>query len=432
MNSTLQNRNVHRTVLPNGIVVIVVENPAADIISGRLFLQAGGRWVPRSQAGLPHLLAATITKGTEELSSLEIAERVESIGAGIGADAANDYFLTTMKTVSSDFPEILELVASLLRSPTFPESEVELEKKLALSAIRSQQEQPMAVAFDNLRQAMYPDHPYAFSSLGLEETVAHLTREDIKAYHQQYFRPDNLVISLAGRITPDDAVALVEKFFGDWQAPQTPLPKPAFSQPIAQPSVQTLAQDTQQTILMLGYLTSAVRNLEDGDTPSPDYPVLKLLNTYLGNGLSSRLFVELRERQGLAYDISAFYPTRLDPSHFVAYMGTAPENTDTALQQMRSEIERLGDRTLSEETLQTAKNKLLGQYALGKQTNGQLAQIYGWYEILGLGVDFDAYFPEAIANVTPKQAQDVAQKYLQQPYISLVGPQNAIANHACS
>ncbi|NEQ82488.1 MAG: insulinase family protein, partial [Moorea sp. SIO2I5] len=104
-----QQQNIHRTVLDNGIVVIVVENAAADIIASRLFLRAGSQCDPPNQAGLSHLVSAVITKGTQELSSIDIAERVESMGAQLGADAANDYFLLSLKTVAADWFEMLQL-----------------------------------------------------------------------------------------------------------------------------------------------------------------------------------------------------------------------------------------------------------------------------------------------------------------------------------
>ena len=102
--------------------------------------------------------------------------------------------------------------------------------------------------------------------------------------------------------------------------------------------------------------------------------------------------MELREKRGLAYDVSAFFPTRLDQSQFVVYMGTAPENTEIAIEGLRTEVERLVNIPLTPDELQVSKNNLLGQYALGKQTNSQLAQIYGWYECLGLGIEFDTEF----------------------------------------
>jgi zinc protease len=415
---TLQNRTIHRTVLENGMVVLVVENPAADIVAARLYVRAGGRYEPPEQAGLSHLLSAVITKGTERFSSQEIAERVESVGASLGADAAADYCLMSLKTVSPDFAEMLELLAELLRSPSFPEAEVALEQKLALQGIRSMQEQPFAVANAQLRQLLYGDHPYAMSSLGTEETVAQLNRAALQHYHQTYFRPENMVMSVVGRIDPQDAIALVDQFFGDWKATQTPLPVLDLPSPAAKPERVVTEQDTQQAIVMLGYLAASVQK--------PDHIALKLLNTYLGNGLSSRLFVELREKRGLAYDVSAFYPTRIDTSHFVTYIGTAPENAAIALEGLHHEVERLHKTLLTPEELQTAKNKLLGQYALGKQTNAQIAQIFGWYEILHLGIGFDEQFQQMVAAVTAEEIQQAVQQYLTTPYISIVGPSSAL------
>jgi predicted Zn-dependent peptidase len=303
----------------------------------------------------------------------------------------------------------------LLRSPSFPESELELERRIAIQGIRSQQEQPFSVAFDQLRRAMYQDHPYAYSTLGTEDTVAQLTKADLEIFHQTYFRPDHLIVSIAGRITLEEATQLIQQAFGDWSVPSHPAPLPNLPTVSFNPQTCIKLQETQQSIVMLGYLADAVH--------SPDYAALKLLNTYLGNGLSSRLFVELREKRGLAYDVSCFYPTRLDPSQFVVYIGTAPENTAIAIEGLQSEVERLTQAPLSSGELQVAKNKLLGQYALGKQTNSQLAQIYGWYETIGLGLDFDQQFQTAVEQVTPEQCLTVAQRYFTTPYLSLLGPE---------
>jgi zinc protease len=439
MKTSINKSQVNRTVLNNGIVVLVTENPAADIVAARMFLRAGSCYEKPEKAGLAHLMSTVMTKGCQTpkssrdtsgeypktLSSMEIAEAVESFGASLGTDSTSDYFVVSVKTVTADFPEILALAASIMRFPTFPELEVELERRLALQDIRSQKEQPFSVAFEQLRKAMYQNHPYAMSGLGDETTMGNLTRDDLVEFHQTYFRPDSLVISIAGRIDYDRAVKLVEDIFGDWQPPiNQPLPQLNFPDiamlsPSIAPRIVATPQNTQQSILMLGYLAPSVH--------SPDYAALKLLSTYLGNGLSSRLFVELREKRGLAYEVSALYPTRLLTTSFVVYMGTAPENTETALAGLRTEVDLLSAAKLEPDSLQAAKNKILGQYALGKQTNAQLAQIYGWYEILGLGIGFDTGFQDAIAAVTAEAALEAACKSLREPYISLVGQQEAIS-----
>lgn len=411
---------VHRTVLDNGLVVLTMENPTVDIVAARLFLRVGSRHEPVEQAGVNHLLTSVMTKGTRHLSSMDIAETVESIGASLGADSATDYSLMSLKTVAADFPAILELAAEILRYPSFPDAEVDLEARLTLQGLRSMQEQPFSVAQKQLRQVMYADHPYGRSVLGTEETVKALRAEDLRRFHQTYFRPDQMVISIAGRMSPEDAVAWVERYFGDWQNPtDPPLTPPPLPELHARPQRVTHYQDTQQAIVMLGYLASSVQ--------SADYAPLRLINTYLGNGLSSRLFVELREKQGLAYDVSTIFPTRVNPSQFIAYIGTAPSNVAVALEGMQRELDRLRTTPLSAEELQIAKNKYLGQYALGKQTNAQIAQIFGWYEILGMGTGFDEHFQAAIAQVTQDDIQAAANRYFTEPYVSMVGPEAALS-----
>lgn len=411
--------SIYRTVLPNGIRLIVVENPVADIISARLFTKAGVSHEARSQAGLFSLLTSLLTKGTHSRSSMEIADQVESVGASLGSDTSADYSLISLKTVSADFAHILALAADLLRHPSFPQAEIDLEKRLTLQALRSMQEQPFTVAYNQLRQDLYgQQHPYALPNLGTAETVMQLDQSALIQAHQQYFRPDNLTVSIVGRITPAAAKSLVEQVLGDWQGPEVALPTPEL--PTLQPEAacSLVPQDTQQSMVVLGYLAGSVQH--------PDYAALKLISTYLGNGLSSRLFVELREKRGLAYDVSAFYPTRLSTSQFVVYIGTAPENTAVAVEGLQTELQRLCEVPLTTEELQTAKNKLLGQYALGKQTNAQIAQLLGWYDVLGLGVEFDQGFPNGISALQVEDIQAAACRCFDQGCISVVGPKQAL------
>jgi zinc protease len=403
-----------RTVLANGITLLTIENPAADIVAGRIFFPAGSRWEERESAGVAHLMAVLLTKGCDRLSAMEIADKVESSGAGLGADATTDYFQVSLKTVSRDLPEILQLAGDIIRTPAFAPEQIELERELTLRAIESQVEQPFNSAYSQLRQAMYGEHPYAISPLGLESTVKNIDRSRLVAYHQTHLRPDRMVISLAGRITPDLAQELVERTFGDWQAPDVNLEPPALPEITDNPQAYRLRQPTQQAIVMLGYLAPAIND--------PDTIALKAIDSYLGNGMSSRLFVELREKRGLAYEVSSFYPTRVDRSHFVAYMGTAAQNDILAVNGIRAEIERLCMVSLSDDELQATKDRIIGRSALSKQTNGQLAQTAGWYQLMGLDLDFDRQFCERMEKITTEDLQTVAEKYLTAPYVSIVAP----------
>lgn len=403
-----------RTTLPNGLTVIAIENPVADIVACRIFIRAGQLQETAETSGLFDLLTAVLTKGTATKTALEIAEIVESMGASFGADSSSDYSIVSLKTVSADFETVLSLAAEVLREPSFPEHEIELERRLLLQGIKSMKEQPFSVTYNHLREAMYAGHPYGLANAQSELCLKGFTQKDLHSAHQQYFRPDNMVITIVGRLSPNLALKLVDQLFGDWALPAEPLP--VVSLPPLTGAAQKIVtvQETNQAFIVLGHLAGSVSD--------PDYAALKLISTYLGNGLSSRLFVELREKQGLAYDVSAFYPTRLGASQFVAYIGTAPENLQVALAGLQGEIARLKTTPLSEEELQVSKNKILGQYALGKQTNGQIAQTYGWYEVLGLGMAFDEAFPAAISAVTCADIQAAAQRCFVEQSVSILGP----------
>jgi zinc protease len=410
--------NSHRSILENGLVVLVTENPTADIVAARLFINAGSCHEQPHQAGLSHLVASLLTKGTPTHTAQDIAAQVESMGANLGVSSTPDYFLVNLKTVSADFAELFTLAAELIQSPTFPDVELALERKLTLQAIRARQEQPMAIALQQLRQAIHPNHSYGQPGLGTLETIPQLQREDLSQFHQQYFRPNTAVLSIAGNITVEEAIALAKSLLESWQ-PATPTAPVDLAFPLDATPIQVMqTQPTQQSIVMLGYAAPRVHD--------PNYPALKLLYTYLCSGLSSRLFTELREKQGLAYEVSGFYPTRLHPIHFGVYLGTASENTTLALSLLKAELERLSEQLLSEAEVNATKSKLLGQYALGKQTNHQIANLYGLYEYLQLGTDYDHQFIERIQALTPEHLQQVAQQYLQNPFVSIVGPETAL------
>jgi zinc protease len=306
-----------------------------------------------------------------------------------------------------------------VQSPIFPEPELALERKLTLQAIRARQEQPIAIALQQLRQAIHPNHPYGLPGLGNLETVAQLQQGGLRQFHQHYFHPNTAVLSIAGNITSTAALNLAQNVLGNWQ-PHANTPPTDLSQNLAIKPIQAIqVQPTQQSVVMLGYPAPRVHD--------PNYPALKLLYTYLCSGLSSRLFTELREKQGLAYEVSGFYPTRLHPTDFGVYLGTASENTTRALDLLKAELDRLSEQMLSDAAASATKSKLLGQYALGKQSNHQIANLYGLYEYLKLGADYDRQFVRQIESITPAQLQQVAIRYLRKPFVSIVGPETAVS-----
>jgi zinc protease len=400
--------------LPNGITLLVTPNLTNDIVAGRIFLRAGSYFDQVDRSGTSNLVATLLTKGTADMNAMEIATRIETVGAGVSTEANNDLIEISFKSVTADFAEIFRLVGKLLRESNFPEAQLTLEKKMVTERIKSQAERPLTLAFQQLREMIYQDHPYAQSLTGSEATVAAISRADLVTFHQTFFRPDRVTISLAGNLDPEAANQLVDQIFADWVQPdgQAPEITPTIqSRPATQ---QSLTKPTKQSIVMLGHLGVTVND--------PDYFALRLIDSYLGSGLSSRLFVELREKRGLAYEVSSVFSSKLDRSIFAVYMGTANEKVITAINGLQGELSRLCVAQLTTNELANTKSKLLGKYALTKQTTGQLAYIYGWYEALGLGWDFDQRLADALQQVTAAQIEEISLKYFDQPYfLSIVG-----------
>ena len=404
----------HCQRLPNGITLIVTPSNTTDIVAGRIFIKAGSYFDPVDRSGTSNLTASLLTKGTTELSAIEIASRIESVGAGVSAEANNDHIEIGFKSVTADFADILRLVGEIIQNPVFPAEQVALEKKLVIERIRFQAERPLTLAFQQLRESVYHSHPYARPLLGISSNVMNINRQELVDFHRTYFRPDLVTISIAGNVDLTLVEQLIDEVFIDWFLPAAPAPAitPHLIEALAQQ--QTLAKNTKQSIVMLGHLSVAATD--------PDYFALRAIDSYLGSGLSSRLFVELREKRGLAYEVASVFSTKVDRSIFAVYMGTANEKVSMAINGLQGEMARLCVAKLSEEELTDTKTKLLGKYALSKQTNGQLAYVYGWYESLGLGWDFDQTLTKSINALTPEEIEHVAVKYFDRPYhLSVVG-----------
>jgi predicted Zn-dependent peptidase len=406
-----------RQRLGNGITVLITPCPGSGIVAAQGFLRRGS--AGEAEPGSSRLLAAMLTRGTTRRSARDLAEYVESIGASLGAEANGDYFSLGFRAIAADLPGMLTLTAEILREASLPEDQLDLERRLHLQSIRAQREQCLPQAFQQLRRGVYGGHPYAEDGLGTEASVSGLGPESLRQLYRDRFRPEELVISLAGDLDPERTLVLLEQLLGDWSAADAAPESVALQTPVqATPQVLEFPFPGQQLYVLLGAATVPVDH--------PDQPALKLASSYLGNGMSSRLFVELREKQGLAYEVSALHTARRGPGAFAAYLGTAPENGAIALQGLQREWLRLVERGLSEAELAATVRKHLGQYALSRQTMAQLAQTFGYYETLGLGWEYDRQYPELLRAVTPEHLRSACQRWLATPTVCLAGPAAAL------
>lgn len=404
---------VLRERLPSGLTVIVRENPAAPVVAVSLLVRVGSGWERESNAGITNLLQRVMVKGTERRGALEIAEAAEGIGGSVSASADTDVSEIRGSALARHWRELLELVADVALRPALAPAEIEGERRLVLSAIRTRADQPFQRAMDALRERLYGSHPYALPGLGRPEVVARLGREALLEHHRRYYRAGRTVVSVSGQLLAREVAAEVARLFA------TMLPGEGEA---AAPSPVTAATAERAIVIHPAAQAQVLAGVLAPPMDHPDYAAVKVLSTALGGGMAGRLFSELRDKQGLAYSTGAFYPSRAGRGMLVAYLGTAPGNVEKAEEGMKAEIARLGRERLRAEEVSRAKAYLLGQFALDRRTNARLAWYQAFFDAAGVGHDFAERYARAVEAVSADDLQRVARAYLAAPTVVTLRP----------
>lgn len=400
------NSEVKKFVLPNGLRLLVREDARLPLVSIYSTFR-GGLLAETSQTnGVTKLMARAMLKGTKTRTAAQIAEQIEDVGGSIGADAGNNSFSISAEVMKPDLALGLDILADVIKNPTFPAGEVDLEKRGLLAAIKAEDEQPTAVARNAMRRSLFGTHPYALRANGSAESVAGLTSEQLKAFHDEYAVASNGVIAVFGDVKAEDVLKMVEKDFGSLPAGKLELtnpPQPAFPD---QPIKTAENRPKQQAVLMFGFPGAAIL--------SDDRSALELINE-ASNDLGSRFFNRIREQMGLAYYVGAGNFMGLAPGCFLFYLGTDPKKVDRVTVEFQDEIGKLAKDGLTEEELARAKKKLLGSEAIRNQSNSAFAAAVAIDELVGLGYDNYLKRKDQIESVTLDDTKRIAAKYLGVP-----------------
>jgi zinc protease len=399
--------------LPNGLTVLVRENPAAPVVAVSLFVRVGSRWEADDSAGVTNLLQQLLVKGTRNRSALEIADVAERIGGRLGASADADFAEVAGVALARNWAPLLDLIADVALHPSLSAAELESERRVVLSGIRSRQDQPSPLAFDTALAHLFPKHPYGRPAAGTAATVERLDRAALVAHYQRYYRAGRMILSVSGDVSAREVAGEAARLFAE--APTgdggADLGLPPMS-PLEDRTV--LARPSAQTQVLMGFSAPPISH--------PDYPAVKVLSTALGGGMAGRIFTEIRDKQGLAYAGGASYPSRVGAGFFLARLGTAPGNAARAEQALLREIGRVREERLDEVALRRAKSYLLGQFALDRRTNARLAWYEGFFETTGVGHDFADRYTRSVEAVSAEDVQRVAGIYLSRPTIVILGP----------
>lgn len=400
--STDGGTEANRETLPCGATLIVQPNRKLPLVSMFAVLHGGVRYEDATHNGISHLTAQLLTRGTARRDAEEIDATVESVGAALEGVSGRNTIGIAATAMREHFDRVADLLAECLLEPDFPERRVEQVRSEMRSRIRARLERPMEANALLFYRTFYGPHPYARPPLGSEETVVRLTRDNCRDFHARVLAPTNLVLTVVGDVTLEEARAR----FGAALAGIPARPAPTLHHPPpAPPSAVEVVQDIgneKLTAVMLGFPTIDVR--------SPDRFPLEILHQTLSS-MGGRLFVRLRDELALAYQVGCSSMPLVEPGHFAFHILTRPDQVRTALAEMRAQIDALRRDGVDERELAEAKAALIGADLNDLQTNGSRAQAMGLDELYGLGYANRFDYPRHVESVTRADVQRVAERY---------------------
>jgi zinc protease len=393
---------VSRTVLENGIRLIVKENRSNPIVTLQASFLGGVRFEEEAQNGINQFIAVMVTKGTEKQSSLEIAKKVERMAGSLSGFSGYNSFGLTFTFLSQHFDEAFSLFTEILRQPAFDAGEMEKRRRLILAAIRQQEDELDRMVFKQFRKALYEKHPYRMDTLGTVGSIQSLTREDLRGYYRKIVVPENMVLTVVGDVETDQVVLAAKEAFGDLKKSGFSPPSIPLEAPHSQIRRSEEYQEKEQAHFVLGFLGTTLRDR--------DRYALEVLDAAL-SGQGGRLFYQLRDKESLAYALAFMASTNLDQGFIGVYMGTHPDKLARAIQGVLRELRKVKEEGLTEDEVKRAKRYLIGNFEIGLQTNGAQASQMSLDELYGLGFDHYQKYPQEIQKLSKEEIHQVARKY---------------------
>ena len=410
-----ENKNTQKYELANGATLLLTPNKVNDIVAISIFSK-GGEFT-ETIPGTANLTASVLTRGTKKYSPLEFAQILEDNGIKIVPAAKNDTFSITVLTTKNEYDKTLELLNEVINNAALDDYEIEKSRTDKLNAIKKSKDIPLNLAIDNYKTYIFENTPYSVSNKILEKTLPQITREDIKTYYDKALYPGNIVISINGNIDKEKTINEFTKIFNNKKGEKFDYSKYSIPSLTEGKKITTSVKDLKTDWIIMGWQTAGISNKKE-------YATLQVIDSLLGAGMSSRLFKNLRDKDGLAYQLGSQYSPNILKGAFIVYIGTNPQNLDYATKKLQEEVFRLKKEFVGSKELQEAKDKLLGHYIIGQETNLDKAVTLGWFETTGRGYEFDEEYTKLINSVTESDIIEVANKYFNNNYVlSIVKPQ---------
>ncbi|NJN83960.1 MAG: insulinase family protein [Caldilineaceae bacterium] len=412
--------DIIRTVLENGITVLIRENHSAPVAVLAGCIPTGSLHDPADKSGLSSFVSSMLTRGSATYDFDSFNQTVESVGASLTIHSGTHLSNFGAHCLSEDFSTMIQVLADVLAAPTFPEEHIELVRNQKIVQLQERDEDTQDVANLRFHETIYPDHPYGRPTSGYAHNVASIQREDLVAFHHQRYTPQGAIIVVSGDVEANRILDQLARDFGDWQGDSPQQEVPTAQRQTAIQRIDCALPGKHQTDIVLGCL--AVNRLD------PDFDAVRIANTILGQfGMMGRLGERIREEQGLAYYAYSSLETERAAGVWSASAGVSPENVAQAIDSMVAEIERLGSEPVHDAELADTQAYMTGVVPLTLETNGGIASTLLSIEWHALGLDYLHRYNDAIFSVTPADVQRVAQRYLDPNAYTLVvagPPQN--------
>jgi predicted Zn-dependent peptidase len=345
--------------LPNGMEMVGQYMPSLSSITLGFQLDAAVINEPEDKAGLAHLFEYMLFQGTKQKDARALNEAFESLGVRKGASTAWEWTRVLAQMVNTKFDATLPLMHEILLTPTFPQNELEQMRSIILQEIRRRDDEPMSRIFDLARASFFKGSAFARLSLGTTESVQKLQRRDLRDFWQARYRPNNVIFSIAGKFDWDHVVEQVQNLFGDWSGQAEPSPT---QHPTPTSDIVLEHQEGKQEHLGL---MSPFPHYTD-----PDYYAAQVISEVLGGNMASRLFVEVREKRGLVYGVSAGLLSNKYMGALRIYAGTTPEQGHECLEVIVNELRKLEQDGITTDELDRAKVQLMSENVMRGEGSG--------------------------------------------------------------
>lgn len=400
--------NISKYQLKNGAILLINHTNSNDIIAIQM-MSKGGSLVEKMPT-VSIITAQALLKGTKKYSNVEFSNLLESNGIKLNPNASADAFTINLKTTKNEFKLALELLDQLINQPLFDSFDIDKIKKDQLLSIKSKRDLPVNIAFENFKNNIFNNTPYNNTGIAIEKNLNKIDKKAVVDYWSNQFAPQNTIISVNGNVNDQELILYFTNILKDRKSKDINIfdYQYKFSDVPKKTNIKK-NQNTNTSWIVLGWKICGINNIKDSIT-------LEVIDSLLGRGMSSRLFFNLRDSQGLAYQIGSSTLSNANSGLFAIYIGTNPKNLKIAESELFREITSLKREFVPQRELKEAKDKLIGNYILSKETNSEKASILAWYELTNLGFSFDKEYINMILSITERDIIRVANKYFNDCY----------------